>query len=183
MKHPLFDDALSNDRRIYLRPVEYGDLEFTRKNRQHPEIRAATLGRVFPITPENELRWYEGLGVGEYPSRIALIACDGSDTPVGVFFLAEINWIDLTAWLGMWVAPEEQGKGHGRAILEEGLAYGYTLLGMRQIRLEVVCDNDRAIALYSSTGFQEEGRLLRARRVGVSYLDVAIMRHNQPPQV
>lgn len=171
------DEALSGQRRVYLRPVEYGDLDFTLRNRQHPEIRAATLGRVFPVTPENELRWYQGLGVGEYPGRVVFVACNRNDVRVGMFHLGDINWVSRTAWLGIWVAPECQGKGYGRAILEEGLAYGYAALGLRQVRLEVLSENLPALTLYGSSGFVQEGRLSAAAWVGGEYQDVVIMRH------
>ncbi len=171
------DFNAASRRAVYLRPVERGDLDFTRQHRQAPEIRAATLGRVFPVTPENESRWYEGLGVGEYPTRVALIACSEDHARVGAFFLGEINWISRTAWLGIWVPSELQGNGYGRAILEEGMTYAYASLGLRQIRLEVARRNERAIGLYSAVGFVEEGCLSQAAWINGELQDVLVMRH------
>ncbi len=166
-----------DDSQIRLRPVEPADLDFTRANRSLPEIRVATLGRVFPVTPENELNWYQTLGNAPFPRSVYLIACGEDSWRVGAFQLAEINWVSRTAWLGMWVAPQEHGRGFGRTILALGLEYAYRTLGLRQIRLEVSVTNEVAHALYRSEGFVEEGTLEGAYYDGLNFVDVRIMRH------
>lgn len=55
------------------------------------------------------------------------------------------------------VKPERQGQGRGRALLERGLGV-VAGQGARVVRLEVRPSNERAIDLYTSYGFQVEGR-------------------------
>ena len=59
--------------------------------------------------------------------------------------------------LNVSVAPEEQGKGHGRRILRRlvDLARWHQVA---QVFLEVRPSNEPAIALYKSEGFREIGR-------------------------
>jgi [ribosomal protein S18]-alanine N-acetyltransferase len=55
----------------------------------------------------------------------------------------------------MAVAPEEQGKGHARALMERALAYARQR--RLQMKLEVHRDNLRAKRLYQSFGFASLG--------------------------
>ncbi|RLS56471.1 MAG: N-acetyltransferase [Planctomycetota bacterium] len=51
------------------------------------------------------------------------------------------------------VCPLHRGTGLGRALLLKCLA-GFQATGMRRVALEVTADNDRAVGLYRSLGFQ-----------------------------
>lgn len=59
-------------------------------------------------------------------------------------------------YFGMAVLPEARGRGGGRALLEAILAHARAH-GAHKVELEVWPDNGRAIALYTSAGFQFEG--------------------------
>lgn len=55
---------------------------------------------------------------------------------------------------GMYVAPEERGRGAGRALLSALIERGRSLPGLERIVLDVVTVNAAARALYLSQGFQ-----------------------------
>lgn len=57
------------------------------------------------------------------------------------------------------IREDQQGKGVARALIEELLAMSDGYLGLHRLCLTVWSDNDRAIRLYQSLGFEEEGRL------------------------
>ncbi len=58
--------------------------------------------------------------------------------------------------LGMSLIAAERGKGHGRAMLQVAIDHARAAR-MHKIELEVWPDNERAIALYESFGFEVEG--------------------------
>lgn len=61
----------------------------------------------------------------------------------------------------MYVAPWLQGQGVGAHLVETTVRYGIDRVGLRQIVLGVMADNEPAIRLYRRSGFREYGRLER----------------------
>jgi putative acetyltransferase len=57
--------------------------------------------------------------------------------------------------LGMWLLPEYRGRGGGRLLIEAALDARPP--EVHKIELEVFPDNEAAIGLYRSVGFDEEG--------------------------
>ena len=76
--------------------------------------------------------------------------------------------------LGMWVLPEWRGRGGGRRLMEAALEARPT--SIHKIELEVFPDNEAAIGLYRSLGFEEEGlRRDHYRRLDGSLRSALIM--------
>ncbi len=63
-----------------------------------------------------------------------------------------------TATLGMSLLPESRGLSIGRHLLQTGLEWAKSK-GIEKVCLSVFSSNERAISLYKSYGFVEEGRL------------------------
>lgn len=59
--------------------------------------------------------------------------------------------------LTMGVHPHAQGRGIGRALLTAGLAWADGV-GLTRVELQARADNSRALSLYASADFVEEGR-------------------------
>lgn len=59
----------------------------------------------------------------------------------------------------MYVAPWLQGQGVGGALVDTAVRYGLDRIGLRQIVLGVIADNEPAVRLYRRSGFREYGRL------------------------
>ena len=57
------------------------------------------------------------------------------------------------------LAVTEKGRGHGRAALRVATAIAFEELGAHRLWLDVKPHNERALALYRSEGFVEEGTL------------------------
>ncbi|WP_417069727.1 GNAT family N-acetyltransferase [Niveibacterium terrae] len=89
------------------------------------------------------------------------------------------------AGLGISITDAWQGHGIGRKLLTALLDLADNWLGLLRLELSVFADNEKALALYRSVGFVEEGRLrgfaLRAGR----YVDVITMArfHPNPPRI
>ena len=79
------------------------------------------------------------------------------------------------ATLGITVAKAFWGLGLGRRMMELLLDWG-RLRKLRKMYLHVYADNERAIALYRSLGFVEEGRLREdVLRADGSFTDTIVM--------
>lgn len=100
---------------------------------------------------QTEAVWRDRLR-GSNPTLLAL----DEDRPVGMGggFLppgTDVAWI----W-GMWIAPERRGTGLGRRIVDELVRWAQGT--GRVVHLHVAEGNDRARALYVSSGFVATGQ-------------------------
>jgi ribosomal protein S18 acetylase RimI-like enzyme len=75
---------------------------------------------------------------------------------------------------GLAVAPEHQGRGLGRALVEAALAAARER-GARKVTLRVLGPNTSARALYESCGFVVEGILRDEFLLGGRYVDDVLM--------
>lgn len=93
------------------------------------------------------------------PNSTFLVARDGPG-PVGFLTLSGggLRRITHVARLEVMVDAPHRGKGVGRALVAAGLQWARQNPMIRKVSLAVFDDNERAIALYQSLGFQEEGR-------------------------
>jgi len=73
--------------------------------------------------------------------------------------------------LNIVVYPTKQGQGIGRALMTHALEWATGVAGVEKIELLVRASNHRAIRLYQSLGFEEEGRLRQRIKVEETYLD------------
>ena len=98
----------------------------------------------------------EGRVFGLVAERDGVLLAEGSVARIGLRMLRHVGT------LGIGVHPDHQGLGLGRALLQHLLAWVRDHRdedGGRVLRVElgVRSDNPRAIALYRSLGFVEEG--------------------------
>jgi len=67
------------------------------------------------------------------------------------------NRMAHTAGFGMGVHDDFQSQGIGRQLMEAMLDLAEQWINIRRIELNVYTDNEPAIALYASLGFEREG--------------------------
>ena len=87
--------------------------------------------------------------------------------------------------LAIGLAPEWQGRGLGRRMIERLLDWADNWGGVLRVELHVHADNDRAMALYRKLGFVEERRHKRYALKGGGYVDSFSMArlHPRPPVI
>jgi len=109
---------------------------------------------------------------------------------LGVQFLAidaandVVGWCDIVrkplegfrhaGQLGMGVASQMRGAGLGRRLATAAID-GAWAIGLERVELDVFASNERAIGLYRSLGFGEEGVRRRARKLDEVYDDIVLM--------
>jgi RimJ/RimL family protein N-acetyltransferase len=89
----------------------------------------------------------------EWDGQYLFVLEDGGE-PVGSLGMHPTN-ADGVLSLGMWIRPEWRGRGGGRMLMEAALAS--VPPEAHKIELEVFPDNEAAISLYRSLGFEQEG--------------------------
>ena len=76
---------------------------------------------------------------------------------------------------GMYVAPEARGCGIGKALLLELVKKARACEGLEHINLTVVSNNEAAVKLYRSVGFETYGVEHRALQCNGIYYDEDLM--------
>jgi RimJ/RimL family protein N-acetyltransferase len=145
-----------------LRAVAREDLSALRTWRADERVWSTALGRRFPITSVGDDDWYSELNSGEFPSKIVWSVVDERDQLLGLVQLSDIDWLHRTCWFGIWLGPENWGRGHGLVATELAIGHAFEDFNLRQARLHVLRDHHPALELYSRLGFQIEGTMLRA---------------------
>lgn len=154
---------------VTVRPIEISDidafhalLDSVSRERQYLAMtEAPAIGEVRDFVRSNLAR-------GD-PQMVAEL--DGQLVGWADLLIRHRNTMQHMGNLGMGVANEYRGKGIGRQLLQAIIDHAWEM-GLKRIQLEVFVNNDRAIALYESMGFQPEGRAACARIIDGRYLDI-----------
>jgi RimJ/RimL family protein N-acetyltransferase len=111
------------------------------------------------------------------PSRIHFAVYErDSSRPVGMTNLRDIDHYEGTAEFGVTIGEKEcWGRGYGTEATLLTLDYGFSVLGLHNIWLDVVAYNERGIRAYRRAGFREIGRRRQAHRFGGRRYDVIWM--------
>lgn len=85
-----------------------------------------------------------------------------------------------SAGLGIAIHPEAQGKGIGKALMQEVVNQADNWLNLVRLELEVHADNHSAIVLYERVGFQLEGTKRLSTFKAGKYIDMLLMSRIRP---
>ncbi|MDK8182614.1 GNAT family protein [Paenibacillus sp. UMB4589-SE434] len=141
---------------VYLRPVNQEDTESYYHLLFHSEMRRLT-GTQRHFTKE-QIHSYIESKAQDSTTVLLLIAEASSDTLIGDIALQDIDSINRNANLRIAIdAPSHQGKGYGSEAIRLMLEYGFGILNLHRIELNVFTYNDRAMHVYKKLGFKQEG--------------------------
>lgn len=151
--------------------------------REDPEVTEGALTSTEPVTRESTLRFMAAFdNATGTDDRCWAIREQAAGPLLGYTKLVGIERAAGVAEFGIVIGePSARGRGLGAAALDATLDRARSELGLRRVWLRVVAFNERAIALYASRGFIEEGRLrAHAYRRGALH-DVLLMGLELPP--
>jgi RimJ/RimL family protein N-acetyltransferase len=86
------------------------------------------------------------------------LACEDGDVAGYVAVVPLGGWSDHVGEVRLVVDPAHRGRGVGRELARWALLRGLDL-GLRKLFVEVVADQDGAVAMFIALGFQAEGLL------------------------
>lgn len=110
--------------------------------------------------------------------RGVYLVAEQAGTVVGHALLEPLSLAATSHVVRLTIAVHEghQRRGIGRALMGELLRWARSTPRVEKVELQVRSSNDRAIALYRSLGFVEEGRKSRRLKIGpLEYLDDVYM--------
>lgn len=158
-----------------LRPLEPSDLEALYLYKNDPTV-AALLGGFSNGYSLTDLRdWLEYHRQRKDEILWAIAHADDNHClgHVGLYQIDHrIRMAEFAIMIGEHAA---WAKGLGRACTQFALEYGFDQLNLNRIHLSVLASNERALRLYRSLGFSEEGHLRQAQFKNNQYMDVLLM--------
>ena len=158
---------------VYLSPVNLEDLEkyTTWVNDIFIASRLGSASKNF--SREKEKEFLEDLVKDGH--NFAIVKKD-SDKLMGNVSLFDINQIHRTALMGVFIGDEEnRGKGMGKESIKLILEYGFKILNLNNVMLNVFSFNEKAIEAYKSVGFKEIGKRREAHFINGQYFDEIYM--------
>ena len=123
-----------------------------------------TLGAVAPFSLPMEEAWFERMSADQGKGGYFFVACLlEDDRPIGTVGLFDLDLQNGNAGLGISIGtPGDRGRGLGTDMLRALVAFGFGMLRLERIWLEVYDINPAARRVYERVGFVHEGTLRRA---------------------
>lgn len=158
-----------------LRRPEQIDLEALYIQKNDPEI-AALLGGFTQGYAMPDLREWLELHRQRSDEVIWAVVDKHNDQCVGHVGIYQIDYRVRDAEFAIMLGERAVwGHGLGRACTRFAIGYGFGELNLNRIHLSVLATNERAIRLYHSLGFHDEGCLRQAQFKNGRYIDVVLM--------
>jgi RimJ/RimL family protein N-acetyltransferase len=159
---------------FYLRKPERGDVDALYVFKNDIEIALQLGGFTHGYSKDDLAKWVDYHSTAS--NEVFWIIADSTDRAVGHVGLYKIDHRIRSAEFAILLGDSTiQGKGLGRSCTRYMVQYGFQQLNLNRIALEVLESNERALRLYRSLGFREEGRLRQAQFKNGKYIDVLLM--------
>jgi len=155
--------------RVTLRAIEREDLPNYVHWLNDPRV-LRYFGRFTPLSLAQEEKWYEDM-LQDRTVRSFAIEFEGQHIGGGGF--GDIDAFHRCAEVGLFIGrPDLWNQGLGRDVLTTLLRFGFEEMNLHRIYLRVFAENERAVHLYESLGFQHEGRWRQAEFRHGRYHDI-----------
>lgn len=158
--------------KVYLRYLESEDTDdfFT----TDPEVRRLT-GTQRPFSRRHIADYIER--IAQDPSRVQFgIFLQETDQLIGDVAIMDMdNPMNRCGSFRIAINTPWTGRGYGSEAMNLMLDYGFGMLNLHRIQLDVYTINERAIHVYEKAGFKKEGVLRQAWRFDHGYYDIVIM--------
>ncbi len=166
---------LSNDT-ISLRPLEPTDLNtlYTWENDSELWAVSDTSAPYSRKALWDYLEAYTGDIYAQRQLRLMITLADDG-TPVGTIDFLNFDPMNNRAELGLFIAQEYRGKGLGRMALERLTDYAVNHIGLRQLYVYILLNNEVCLNLFDSFGYRRVGVLQTWVKRGTTYHDAVLM--------
>ncbi|KMZ44265.1 MULTISPECIES: GNAT family protein [Bacillales] len=160
--------------RVFLRPIGTEDTELYFRSLFSKETRMLT-GTQKHFTREQIHQYIENKGQDSSSVLLLICLCE-NDQVIGDVQIGDIDRNNRSAFIRISIDQNAyQGKGYGSEALLLMLDYGFGILNLHRIELNVFAFNERAIHTYEKLGFQREGIQRQALYYNHAYHDSILM--------
>jgi RimJ/RimL family protein N-acetyltransferase len=162
--------------RVYLRAAERSDIAKFVRWLSDGET-TSFLSMRAPISVAMEEKWFEEMLARQGKEAYLFVICLLEDSrPIGTLGLFNIDSTNGSAGIGIWIGEKDLwGKGLGSDATNAIVDFGFGMLRLERLWLEVYDFNKRARRTYDKTGFTLEGVKRHAAYRHGRHVDVELM--------
>lgn len=167
-------DKLLQGKKVFLRPLNEADLDVYYTMFFDSEVRRLT-GTKQAFTSA-QIEQYIANKWQESDSVLLLICLQDSEEVIGDIALQDIDTTNRNANMRIAISQiAHQGQGYGSEAMQLLLDYGFGLLNLHRIELNVFAYNKQASRAYEKVGFTVEGLQREALFYNHEYHDSILM--------
>ncbi len=160
---------------IRLRAREPGDEPLVFRWMNDPEV-TEHLPNRYPVSHQSEQAWLQAMPPPEYRSFSLAVETRAEGLLIGAASLRKVDAEARSAELGIMIGEREYWDGgYGTDTMNTICRFGFEMMNLRRIWLEVYALNERAVHVYEKVGFQHEALLRDAVYKFGAWQDVLIM--------
>jgi len=142
---------------VVLTALDSGHAETVRSWVNDPAINRYMLSGHVPLTPGQELAYYEMAESSDSVQAFEIHAAEDMRL-IGHIGFEGLDLRHRHAELGIMIGDQQyQGRGYGRDAIVTALRFGFDTLGLHRVAIKARRDNGRSVHLYRSVGFEEVG--------------------------
>lgn len=150
---------LFESERIRFRKVTSEDVNLYHSWRNDLEVMRSTSPFLDMFTVEETRDFVNHVILGSSSSKSYMILDKETQKPIGLTSLIQIDMKNRNAECIIDIGEKDfWGKGYGKEALKLLLNYAFGEMNLHRVSLRVFSFNERAINLYESIGFIQEGR-------------------------
>ena len=142
---------------VTLRALEESDLLHLRDWRNadwlRPYVREYRL-----LNMVNQLEWFKGISSSRDVAMFGILI---SGDLSGVCGLTNINWVNRTAEISIYIIPKQRGRGAAVATMLELEKVAFEDYNLHRLWAEVYAFNVPGCSLFDVCGYDQEGRMVQ----------------------
>lgn len=159
--------------KVYLSPLDADDFRLLTRWVNNLKTTIKTGTSTILMSEATEYKYLQSKENSSY--QFGIVTEDGDDL-IGTIELMDINNINKTSTVGLFIGDEEnRGQGYGKEAMNLILDYGFNILNLNSIQLNVFSFNTAAYNMYKSVGFKDVGIRREAYIIADRKIDVIIM--------
>lgn len=160
-------------KRVVLRAMTRKDSGMILKMFNDPEIEQQVGGWSFPLSAEQQDRWFDN-HMNDADKRFVIE--DSEFGAVGILRFSDLDWKNKEATIGFKIADQEhRGKGIGTDAYMAMIRYCFDELGLHRINASYFDNNIASKTVHQKCGFVEEGKTRESKFQNGRYYDMVFV--------